>query len=268
MEMSATITSPHCIAAGSKTWQSFGAAKVTVTAAWMHGSNGTALEAFAPLGRSTATIGRASSFIDRMASAWMPPGARLSPVPKSASTTTSASAARTSASESESPSTTSSIGTLRRSQMVRFFFASPEYLARSPTTMTTGTTPRFSRCRATARPSPPFAPMPQKIAARSVRGKCSKSASTTAMAAFSISSSDGMPKRSVARRSMFFICSEVRIFIATPTRAAARPARRRRRTRADRRSHRCRGATAARPRWSASGGSWRASARRRARSPI
>ena len=38
--MSATITSPQYSAAGSNTWQIFGAANVTVTSACTHGSNG------------------------------------------------------------------------------------------------------------------------------------------------------------------------------------------------------------------------------------
>src|SRR5437667_69070 len=38
-------------------------------------------------------------------------------------------------------------------------------------------------------------------------------ASTTAIAAFSIIRIEGMPNRSVARRSTFFICSAVRIFM-------------------------------------------------------
>ena len=162
-----TTISPTASAAGGKTWATLGAAKVTVRSATTCGPMGCAWLAARPLGRSTATTGTARSLITCTASANSPSRGRERPVPKSASTITSHSATASVAEGSASREAISRMGSSARRQMPSCTSASPESGLPPVTRKMRTSKPRTARWRATASPSPPLLPGPQKRATES-----------------------------------------------------------------------------------------------------
>ena len=218
MPRSVTAISPTESEAGGKTCATLGAAKVTVRSASTWGPIGCASLPERPLGRSTATQGIGRSLIASTASANSPSSGRVRPVPKRASTTRSHSAAASAAPARSAGAATSITASSALRQIASWVAASPASW-RPPVTRKIRTSqPRTERWRATARPSPPLLPGPQKIAADSASPNDSPIASTTPMAAFSISTRLGIPSSSMAARSTSRMASAVRILMQPPLR--------------------------------------------------
>ncbi len=172
-----------------------------------------------PLGRSTATTGACRALIRPTTSANRPSRGRARPVPNSASTTRSHSMRGLHGRGQGLPRRRSPGWAARRCGRSRAAPAASSESSRPPVTRKMRTSqPRTARWRAMASPSPPLLPGPQKIAADRASANASPMASTTPMAAFSISTRLGMPNPSMAARSTSRIASAVRILMRTPRR--------------------------------------------------
>src|SRR5579872_3721747 len=73
--------------------------------------------------------------------------------------------------------------------------------------------PALCSFRAATKPSPPLLPLPQITPMRSAEGYCEITNSATAVPAFSMSVSEGTPKRSLVTRSISRISAAVTIFM-------------------------------------------------------
>ena len=123
--MSATTTSPACVAPGDTSSGSFGAPSVTVRVASIVSPIRPVVSADKPDGRSTDTIGTPDALRSSTTVRQRPSSGRASPVPKSASTTTSLAAISASCAAHESGSATSTTGTPTASSADKLTRASP-----------------------------------------------------------------------------------------------------------------------------------------------
>ena len=177
--MSATTTSPAWKRPGATACPTFGAWKVTVSAASTAAPATLPVEASTPEGRSTETTGTLPAFSSPIASSASGRGFPAKPVPKRASTARSAapcSATKGTPASCARPSTTA---------------ASPATFSSAPSRRTAGSLPARRSSVATTSPSPPFAPVPHQTAIRRASGKRPRISSATAFPARSISSSVG-----------------------------------------------------------------------------
>ena len=191
-----------------------GSVKVTVFAAFTAVPSTRPVSASTPLAMSTDTTGTPQVFIICTAVTASPRRSVFRPMPKRASTITSASRLQAANWGSESvksssfPPDCSSRRSISRQSALIF--------SRLPTRTQRTSQPISSRKRAAATPSPPLLPGPQNSTARpSVLPPArSLTARATAQAAASISCTEGIPRSSMAVRSISRICAAVAIFIA------------------------------------------------------
>src|SRR5438309_930044 len=184
--MSATQTSPESRGPSPVSKPGFGRPMVTVTEAVTQTPGTAPVSASRPEGTSTETTRRPASPIALIHSATGPSGARVSPVPSTASTSSGAPPNR--AAGKAAMGTPSAVSARACSA------AAPESASAS-VQATPASRPQRCRCRAAASPSPPLLPFPQMTYARSRQWRA------TCHPAASISQLTGTWKRSEASLS-------------------------------------------------------------------
>ena len=133
------------------------------------------------------------------------------PVPTTAST--SRSALKIGAASADSRALTSRATNGRMSSFRNIASASPRRSSGAHNKRTRTTRPDSARWRATTKPSPPLFPLPQMTLIRLALGYSERMKCATAEPAFSMSASEGTPKRNKLVRSISRISSALTIFI-------------------------------------------------------
>ena len=194
MPIRATRTSPARLRPGSRSRPGLGSPMVSVASAETATPISCPVSADSPEGRSTASTRSAwkeplrAALMRSMLSAAVPVTARVSPVPKIASTSTPRCGASQSGPSSRTPSARA------RS---KFRAASSERDAASASTAARTRAPSPCRCRAATRPSPPLLPAPQTTQTSASAASSSSTQAASSRPALSINTSPGTPSVSM-----------------------------------------------------------------------